>query len=109
MARELVERLVAEHGGWVYAAALRQVRDAHVAEDVTQAVFMLATRREGELLRHPNPAGWLFRTVGFCAKEALRRQRRQAHRDQEAARMKTDEMVGEGLEWTAVSPLLDEA
>ena len=67
---------LATQAHWVYSTALRQVRDPHLAEDVAQATFLLATTRSAQLRGHPKPAGWLFRTACLCSKEALRRQRR---------------------------------
>jgi len=74
--------------GFVYAAALRQVAgDAQMAEDVTQAVFVLAAKNAAVLARHKRIAGWLHTTTRNTANHAWRDARRRDAREQEAARM----------------------
>jgi RNA polymerase sigma factor (sigma-70 family) len=100
------------HIGWVYSASLRQVGDAALAEDVTQSVFVLLTRRAADLGPGVQLRGWLFNTLRFVAREAQRKQgRRRRHEAQVALQCDAaehDNGIDESA-WRQMSPLLDEA
>lgn len=102
---ELVERRV----GFVYAAALRQVCDPHLAEEVTQAVFIILAQKAGKISDKTVMAGWLFKTTRYAAiaqtREIVKRQRREleAHMQNELSAAAPDPL------WEQMSPLLDEA
>src|ERR1019366_10338300 len=65
---ELVSRRV----GFVYSAALRQVRDPLMAQEIAQAVFIILAQKAGRISEKTILTGWFFRTTRFAALAHLR-------------------------------------
>ncbi|GEM_PF-6803908 len=99
--------LVRRHGDWVYSAARRQLGDVHLAEDVTQAVFLMLARKARSLVGYGYSGGWLLHAARYCAKEAKRDRARVARREKEAASMRKEAVEEAG--WEEIAPELDAA
>lgn len=67
-----IEQWIREHGGQVYRTALYYMKDAALAEDVSQETFLLAYRHMDEFRGKGTPASWLMRIAANQAKETLR-------------------------------------
>ncbi|HVX83873.1 MAG TPA: sigma-70 family RNA polymerase sigma factor [Phycisphaerae bacterium] len=105
--------LVAAHADLIYAAALRQVIDPGLAEDVAQAVFILLSRRAARI-RPQHLAGWLVRAAHFGSKDALKRRRRRQHHEERAMTLRPEliepqDAALHAQEWLDLRPHLDAA
>src|SRR5204863_6221527 len=93
----------------VYSSALRQLRDVHAAEDVTQAVFIVLARKAAGLKRDVILSSWLLQTTSYAVKNARRAELRRRHHEQEAAQMKSTLQEQDDKLWEQISPQIDRA
>jgi RNA polymerase sigma factor (sigma-70 family) len=100
--------LVTRHANLVYSVGLRKTGDAHAAQEITQAVFIVLARKAGGLRRDTVLSGWLCETARLIAANYLRTERRRIHREQEAV-MESLSHSPESDIWPHMKPLLDDA
>lgn len=103
----IVERRV----NLVYSAALRQVNESHLAEDVTQSVFVALARKAGLLARTEVViSAWLLHATRLASLDARKRLARRRIHEQKAAAMKSEQTSEpDSQTWSNIRPLLDTA
>jgi len=113
---EAFAEVVRRHVDLVYNACLRQTRgNRDLADDATQAVFLLLARRAGRISPRVVVAGWLYNTARYAAANALRSERRRRHHERRAGQAmsisspptqngSTDTPI-----WEQAAPILDDA
>ena len=102
--------LVERHVNLVYSAALRQTRNSHAAEEITQAVFILLAQKAGRISDRTILPGWLYQTARLTAAGYLKREYRRVRREQEAF-MQSESPADPATDalWTQLTPLLEAA
>ncbi len=99
--------LVARHIDLVYSAALRQVRSAELAEEITQTVFIDLSKNAHKLKPNTLLTAWLYQVTRRTAIDAVRSESRRQQR--ELAAMELADMTTPDSDWKDIKPLLDEA
>jgi RNA polymerase sigma factor (sigma-70 family) len=99
--------LVDRHIGLVYSAAFRQLNDAHLAEDVTQAVFVLLARKASTISKNAILTGWLYRTACYASRDVLKSEARRRKREQDATET-SNLLSGNEERWEQSAARLDD-
>ena len=104
-------QLVQRHIGLVHATARRRVGgDAHLADDVTQTVFIALARKAPSLRDRTSLAGWLYLSTQHAAAEVVRREQRRKAREAAAQSMQLADTPDQAdADLARLRPLLDDA
>jgi uncharacterized protein (TIGR03435 family) len=105
---EAFAALVERHVNKVYSVALRHTGNAHRAEEITQAVFVILAKKSRRLSKKVVLSGWLYHTARLASVTLIRSEIRRAHRQQNA-HMQTFTDKPESDDWQQIAPLLDAA
>ena len=100
----LVERYI----GLVHSAAMRQAGDPDLAQEITQAVFILLARKAATLGPKTILPAWLYRSTRYAVADAQKARRRRRAREQEAF-MQSTLNESNNDNWRQLAPLLDDA
>jgi RNA polymerase sigma factor (sigma-70 family) len=87
--QEAFARLVNRYIDLVFTSARRQVRDTHVAEDITQQVFIKLSAKARLLWAKESLQGWLLTATRYAVLDAIKGRNRRWRREQEAARSRS--------------------
>lgn len=101
------DALVRRHFGFVSSVCLRCLGDRQLAEDATQVVFIVLSRKASSLKSREFLPAWLFQTARLTARDMRRREARRACYEGMAAR-ETARASMNAASWVDVEPVIDD-
>jgi RNA polymerase sigma factor (sigma-70 family) len=99
--------VVARHVDLVFSTALRNVRSAQLAEEITQSVFIDLAKNAGRFKADTVLAAWLYQVTRRTALNVSRSESRRQAREQIAVELA--DMNATSSDWTQIEPCLDDA
>jgi RNA polymerase sigma factor (sigma-70 family) len=100
--------LVAQHVDLVYSVAMRHASNPALAEEITQAVFIILAKKARQLRHEKALSSWLFQTTRLTANNFLRSEIRRLRREREAYMQSSLQESGTDI-WQRIAPMLDPA
>jgi RNA polymerase sigma factor (sigma-70 family) len=115
--REYVEKrsetafaqLLDRHLKLVYGTCRRALHDEQLAEDATQAVFLLLAQKSGSLRPGTSVIGWLFNAARLVSRNAARGEARRRKYEQEAAHAMDQQSSRTSPDGQDIEPWLNDA
>lgn len=104
---EVLEGWVRVHTDLVYSAALRQLRRSDLAEDVTQSVFIILSKKAHTIKAGVPLEAWLLRVTRYTCIDLIRREQRRQVMERKVAEAMVNQEEGEDP-WSEISPMVDE-
>ncbi|MDB6076849.1 MAG: polymerase, sigma-24 subunit, subfamily, partial [Akkermansiaceae bacterium] len=95
--------LVDRHLPLVYSTALRILRSADLAQDVSQQTFVRLVRKAGGIRRESGLVPWLHLTARALAIDSLRSERRRQAREMKSVSLMTAP-TSPSPDWEALAP-----
>jgi RNA polymerase sigma factor (sigma-70 family) len=104
---EAFAEIVRRHLNLVYSAALRQVRQPQLAEEISQSVFLDLARQAAKLQPDTILSAWLYQVTRRTSVDLIRRESRRQAREQVAHELNA--MNAPDTDWSTIEPLLEQA
>jgi RNA polymerase sigma factor (sigma-70 family) len=101
--------LIRRHVDLVYAVAIQRTGDPSLADDVTQAVFIVLVKKVRSLRSCATIAGWLILVTRNVARAATRAQMRRRFHERAAAKRELRPMENHSIEKSELAFGLDDA
>ena len=93
----------------VYSTCYRELGSSDLAQDATQAVFLLMAHKARSLRGHSNLPGWLFNAARLVSKNIRKMELRRQKMEQALMEQTSTSVPQSEPEWNAIDPLLNDA